>query len=64
MVLYEDAPQKGDVGSDVEVIEACRRADPGAFACLFEARRDEVYSTELRFAGDPAAGLDIARACQ
>jgi hypothetical protein len=60
MVLHEDTPQKSDVGSDVEVIEACRRGDPGAFACLFEAGRVKVYSIALRFAGDPAAALDIA----
>ena len=62
MVFSEDAPQKSDVGSDIEVSEACRRGDRGAFARLFEARRYDVYSTALRFAGDPAAGLDIARA--
>ena len=61
MVLHEDAPGKSDVGSDVEVIEACRRGDPGAFACLFEAHRDKVYSIALRFAGDPATARDIAQ---
>ena len=61
MVLHEDAPEKGEVGSDVEVIEACRRGDLDAFACLFKAHRDKVYSIALRFAGDPAAALDIAQ---
>jgi RNA polymerase sigma-70 factor, ECF subfamily len=61
MVLHEDTPEKSDVGSDVEVIEACRRGDPGAFACLFETHRDKVYSIALRFAGDPATARDIAQ---
>jgi RNA polymerase sigma-70 factor (ECF subfamily) len=61
MVLHEDAPEKSEVGSDLEAIEACRRGDPVAFGCLFEAHRDKVYSIALRFAGDPAAALDIAQ---
>lgn len=61
MVLHEDAPKESEVGSDTEIIEACQRGDASAFACLFEAHRDKVYSIALRFAGDPAAALDIAQ---
>ena len=61
MVLHEDAPKESEVGSDTEIIEACQRGDASAFACLFEAHRDKVYSIALRFAADPAAALDIAQ---
>src|SRR5215831_846149 len=61
MVLHEDAPKESQVGSDTEIIEACQRGDASAFACLFEAHRDKVYSIALRFAADPAAALDIAQ---
>jgi RNA polymerase sigma-70 factor, ECF subfamily len=47
--------------NDWEVIEACQQGDPEAFAVLFEAHRDKVYSIALRFSGDPAAALDIAQ---
>jgi RNA polymerase sigma-70 factor, ECF subfamily len=47
--------------NDWEVIEACRQGDPEAFAVLFEAHRDKVYSIALRFSGDPATALDIAQ---
>jgi RNA polymerase sigma-70 factor (ECF subfamily) len=60
MVLHEDAPKESEVGSDT-IIEACQRGDASAFACLFEAHRDKVYSIALRFAGDPASALDIAQ---
>ncbi|HLH42365.1 MAG TPA: sigma-70 family RNA polymerase sigma factor [Bryobacteraceae bacterium] len=53
MVLHEE--------SDAPIIEACRQGDPHAFASLFEAHRDKVYSIALRFTGDPAAALDIAQ---
>ena len=47
--------------NDWELIEACRQGDPEAFAVLFEAHRDKVYSIALRFSGDPATALDIAQ---
>jgi RNA polymerase sigma-70 factor (ECF subfamily) len=43
------------------VIEACKRGDHDAFAALFEAHRDRVYSIALRFSGDPAVAMDIAQ---
>ena len=48
-------------GNDREVIEACQRGDGDAFAALFEAYQDRVYSIALRFSGDRAAALDIAQ---
>ena len=47
--------------NDWEVIEACRQGDHEAFALLFEAHRDKVYSIALRFSGDRAAAMDIAQ---
>ena len=44
-----------------EVIEACRQGDQEAFAVLFEAHRDKVFSIALRFSGDRAAAMDIAQ---
>lgn len=46
---------------DQSVIEACKRGDHDAFAALFEAHKDRVYSIALRFSGDPAAAMDIAQ---
>jgi len=43
------------------VIEACKRGDHDAFAALFEAHKDRVYSIALRFSGDPATAMDIAQ---
>jgi RNA polymerase sigma-70 factor (ECF subfamily) len=43
------------------VIEACKQGDHDAFAALFEAHKDRVYSIALRFSGDPAAAMDIAQ---
>ena len=48
-----------DVGRDV--IDACRRGEADAFAALFEAHRDRVYSIALRFSGDPTVALDITQ---
>jgi RNA polymerase sigma-70 factor (ECF subfamily) len=56
MVL--DAPQQE---LDRELIEACQRGDHDAFATLFEAHQDRVYSIALRFSGDPSVALDIAQ---
>jgi RNA polymerase sigma-70 factor (ECF subfamily) len=47
--------------TDRELIEACRRGEQDAFALLFEAYRDRVYSIALRYAGDRSAALDIAQ---
>ena len=47
--------------NDREVIEACRRGDADAFAALFEAHKDKVYSIALRYTGDPAAAMDLAQ---
>jgi RNA polymerase sigma-70 factor (ECF subfamily) len=44
-----------------EVIAACRRGDPDAFAVLFEAHKDRVFSIALRYSGDEAAAMDIAQ---
>jgi RNA polymerase sigma-70 factor (ECF subfamily) len=44
-----------------DVIEACQRGESGAFAELFEAHRDRVYSIALRFSGDPTVALDITQ---
>jgi RNA polymerase sigma-70 factor (ECF subfamily) len=48
-----------DAGRDV--IDACRRGEADAFAALFEAHRDRVYSIALRFSGDPTVALDITQ---
>jgi RNA polymerase sigma-70 factor (ECF subfamily) len=47
--------------NDQEVIAACRRGEPEAFALLFEANKDRVYSIALRFSGDGAAAMDISQ---
>src|ERR1700689_1344718 len=47
--------------NDREVIDACKRGDHDAFALLFEAHQDRVYSIALRFSGDRAAAMDIAQ---
>jgi RNA polymerase sigma-70 factor (ECF subfamily) len=43
------------------VIEACRRGEPDAFAALFEANKDRVYSIALRYSGDESEAMDIAQ---
>jgi RNA polymerase sigma-70 factor (ECF subfamily) len=47
--------------NDRELIEACQRGDQDAFAILFHAHSDKVYSIALRYAGDAAAAMDIAQ---
>jgi RNA polymerase sigma-70 factor (ECF subfamily) len=49
----------GQTASDV--IDACRRGEADAFAALFDAHRDRVYSIALRFSGDPSVALDITQ---
>lgn len=44
-----------------EVIDGCRRGEPGAFAQLFEEYKDRVYSIALRYSGEPAVAMDIAQ---
>ncbi len=48
-------------GNDRETIEACQRGDADAFAALFEANKDKVYSIALRYSGDPAAAMDLSQ---
>jgi RNA polymerase sigma-70 factor (ECF subfamily) len=48
-------------GTGPEVIEACQRGEQDAFAALFEAHRDRVYSIALRYAGNRTAAMDIAQ---
>jgi RNA polymerase sigma-70 factor (ECF subfamily) len=47
--------------NDRETIDACRRGDADAFAALFEAHKDKVYSIALRYSGDPASALDLSQ---
>jgi RNA polymerase sigma-70 factor (ECF subfamily) len=47
--------------NDRDLIRACQQGDQEAFASLFEANSDRVYSIALRYAGDQAAGMDIAQ---
>lgn len=47
--------------NDRELIEACQRGDQDAFALLFDAHSDKVYSIALRYAGDEAVAMDIAQ---
>jgi RNA polymerase sigma-70 factor (ECF subfamily) len=48
-------------GHGREVIEACQRGEHDAFAALFEAHKDRVYSIALRYSGNHAAAMDIAQ---
>ena len=50
-----------DRAMEQALIEACKQGDHDAFAALFEAHKDRVYSIALRFAGDRAAAMDIAQ---
>ena len=47
--------------SGEDLVSACQRGDPEAFAQLFETYKDRVYSIALRFSGEPATALDIAQ---
>jgi RNA polymerase sigma-70 factor, ECF subfamily len=49
------------VDTDHEVIAGCQRGDEEAFRELFESHKDKVYSIALRYAGDPAAAMDIVQ---
>ena len=44
-----------------ELIARCQQGDYDAFAQLFAAHKDRIYSIALRFSGDPTAALDIAQ---
>jgi len=44
-----------------ELVEACRRGEREAFAALFEAHKDRVFSIALRYSGNRAAAMDIAQ---
>lgn len=48
-------------GTERELVAACQRGDRDAFRAVFELHQDRVYSIALRFAGDPAAAMDIAQ---
>jgi len=48
-------------GTGPEVIEACQRGEREAFAALFEAHKDRVYSIALRYSGNRTAAMDIAQ---
>src|SRR5580704_9387114 len=48
-------------GNSREAIEACQRGERDAFAALFEAHKDRVYSIALRYSGNHTAALDIAQ---
>jgi RNA polymerase sigma-70 factor (ECF subfamily) len=48
-------------GSDRGLIEGCRRGERDAFRALFETYQDKIYSIALRFSGDRALAMDIAR---
>jgi RNA polymerase sigma-70 factor (ECF subfamily) len=47
--------------NDREVLDGCRRGDHDAFAALFEANKDRVYSIALRYSGNEAVAMDIAQ---
>lgn len=47
--------------NDRELIEACQRGEQEAFALLFAANKDRVYSIALRYAGERSAAMDIAQ---
>lgn len=49
------------VDTDHVVIEGCQRGEEAAFRELFESHKDKVYSIALRYAGDPAAAMDITQ---
>jgi RNA polymerase sigma-70 factor (ECF subfamily) len=45
-----------------ETIEACRQGDRSAFRCVYEARKDRVYSIALYFFnGDTATASDVTQ---
>jgi len=47
--------------NDRDVIRACQQGDQDAFALLFEANSDKIYSIALRYAGDKTAAMYIAQ---
>jgi RNA polymerase sigma-70 factor (ECF subfamily) len=48
-------------GTELELVEGCRRGEREAFRILFETYRDKVYSIALRFSGDESLAMDIAQ---
>jgi RNA polymerase sigma-70 factor, ECF subfamily len=45
-----------------ETIEACRQGDRSAFRCVYEARKDRIYSIALYFFnGDAATASDVTQ---
>jgi RNA polymerase sigma-70 factor (ECF subfamily) len=49
------------VNSGEDIVDNCRRGDPGAFRELFEMYKDRVYSVALRYCGDAVLAQDIAQ---
>jgi RNA polymerase sigma-70 factor (ECF subfamily) len=45
--------------SDTELVERCRRREPGAFEELYRLHASRVYNLACRFAGSQAEGEDL-----
>jgi len=55
-------PLVDEPGHDAEILEGCRRGDPGAQRRAFDVYRDRVYALALRFLkGDAAAAQDVTQ---
>jgi RNA polymerase sigma-70 factor (ECF subfamily) len=54
-------PAANGDSSREDIVVACQQGDSEAFAQLFEAHKDRVYSIALRFFGDNATAMDIAQ---
>jgi RNA polymerase sigma-70 factor (ECF subfamily) len=48
-------------GTELELVEGCRRGEREAFRVLFETYKDKIYSIALRFSGDESLAMDIAQ---
>jgi RNA polymerase sigma-70 factor, ECF subfamily len=48
-------------GTDLELVEGCRRGEREAFRILFETYKDKIYSIALRFSGEESLAMDIAQ---
>ncbi len=48
-------------GTELELVQGCRRGEREAFRVLFETYKDKVYSIALRFSGNEALAMDIAQ---
>jgi RNA polymerase sigma-70 factor, ECF subfamily len=45
--------------ADIELVERCRRNEPGAFEDLYRLHAGRVYNLTCRFAGNPTDGEDL-----